>query len=47
MHMFINPCICFVTNIYLAFTVYKIILDDRNISGGKSKMVSDLMELNL
>lgn len=33
------------TSIYLAFTTYKTVLCDKNISGGKSDMVSDLMEL--
>ena len=36
-------CICLITNIYLAFTVYKTVLDEKSISGGKS----DLMELKL
>lgn len=46
-NVLIHPCICLITNIYLAFAMYKIMLDNRNIPGSKSNMVSDLMELKL
>lgn len=37
----------FIINMYLTFTMYKTGLDDKIISGDKSDMVSDLMDLKL
>ena len=37
----------FIINMYLTFTMYKKGLDDKIISGDKSDMVSDLMDLKL
>lgn len=43
---YIHSFYIFITNIYLAFTLYKTGLDDKSISGDKSDMVSDLMDFN-
>lgn len=44
---FIHSYICFIINIYLVFTKCKTVLDDRKISGRKSDMVSDFIDLKL
>lgn len=44
---YIDSFYIFIINIYLAFTMYKTGLDDKIISGDKSDMVSDLMDLKL